>query len=248
MVPAVASGRPAPGPVAAAGRGPDRVTAVVLDMGGVLIPEIESYDGVAQDAGLLDFLRARGHAHPEVLVREAGRRVRQAYRERAASCTQPDLHAVLGDLAPDVRAALLRAMARQAAQPPWSFARALVAALARQYRLGLVSNTVIPGDHHERNLGRAGILRHLGAALWSANFGRRKPDPAMLERVLEILRVPPRRALFVGDKHRTDVEAAARAGVRCVWLRTGEPPSGGGARPDFVLSDLRELPALLRRL
>ena len=70
----------------------------------------------------------------------------------------------------------------------------------------------------------------------------------MIHAVLAELRVPPRAAIFVGDKLRTDVAAARAAGVRSVYLqkRNGlEPP---GPRPDFRLRDLRELPLLLRRL
>ena len=70
-----------------------------------------------------------------------------------------------------------------------------------------------------RTLERYGLLRWLECALWSANFGRRKPDPAMLEHVLGELGVAARSALFVGDKLRTDVLAAQRAGMRSVHLR-----------------------------
>src|SRR5262249_50795578 len=120
---------------------------------------------------------------------------------------------------------------------------------APDYRLGLVSNDALPGDHYERILRRAGILRHLRCAVWSANFGRRKPDPAMIEHVLEVLRVPRERAVFVGDKLRTDVAAAKAAGVRSVYIRKrGAPWASGGLRPDFTIGDLRALPALLRQL
>ncbi|MCL3861380.1 HAD family hydrolase [Actinotalea sp. K2] len=47
-----------------------------------------------------------------------------------------------------------------------------------------------------------------------------KPSPDLVEAALEIAGVPPERAVMVGDTV-WDVEAAARAGVRCVGVLTG---------------------------
>jgi putative hydrolase of the HAD superfamily len=143
---------------------------------------------------------------------------------------------------------LLDAFRRQASPRPFDFARSVVAELAERWPLGLISNNVLPGYHHARMLARAGILAHFSAAVWSANFGRRKPDPAMLLHVLRVLRVPPHAAVFVGDKLSTDVLAAQRAGVRSIYLRRRGAPLVGRARPDFTVGDLRAVPALLRSL
>lgn len=226
----------------------DRVEAVLLDMGGVLLPEVSGYAGAARDGALLDTLRRLGLAEPAQVVLACGTRLRDAYRALEAEGTQPDPEVVLGELPEDARRLLLGAFAREATQPPFSYAREVVASLARRYRLGLISNTVIPGAHHARALERAGILEHFGAAVWSANFGSRKPDPAMLRFVLARLEVPARRAIFVGDKLRTDVAAARRAEVRSVWLRRDRAVPLDRERPDFVIQDLRELPLLLARL
>jgi HAD superfamily hydrolase (TIGR01549 family) len=225
----------------------DRIVAVLLDMGGVLIPEVPDYDRAARDPSLLEGLRRLGVAEPASLAVATGRRVRAEYNALAESCRQPSLDEALADVAPAVRQLCLRAFAREAAQPPYSHAREVVAKLARRYRLGVVSNTVLPGDHHARNLARAGILDHLRAALFSAEFGVRKPDPAMIRHVLRRLGVEPRQAVFVGDKIRTDVVAARRAGVRSIWLRR-DGAAAGLERPDYVIRDLRELPFLLRSL
>ena len=57
------------------------------------------------------------------------------------------------------------------------------------------------------------------------------------------------RALFVGDKLRTDVAAARRAGVRSVYIRKrGAPYATPELRPDFTIQDLRALPALRRQI
>jgi FMN phosphatase YigB (HAD superfamily) len=224
------------------------VELIVLDMGGVLLPEVSHYERAVHDETLLAALRAHGIADPHAFICERAVRVREAYIALTDSCAQPDLDAVLCDCAPDVRRMLLGAFAAVANRRPYSYVGEVLRALARRYRLALVSNTIIPGDHHRRTLERYGLLRWLEQAIWSASFGRRKPDPAMIHHVLGALGVPARRAIFVGDKLRTDVLAARRANMRSVYLRRRGSASEGDARPDFVIRDLRELPLLLQRM
>ena len=64
--------------------------------------------------------------------------------------------------------------------------------------------------------------------------------------VLGELDVAAEDAIFVGDKIRTDVLAARRAGVRSVWLQRPGSEHTGEAEPDFIIEDLRQLPGLLR--
>ena len=225
----------------------DRVRAVLLDMGEVLIP-VRGYRGAASDPDVLAALRRLGVEAPESAVLDAAQRVASAYDALRAECSQPDLDAVLAGFSPSVRRVLLGAFRRQASPRPFDHARGVVAELARSFRLGLVSNNVLPGDHHARLLARNGILHHLDVAVWSANFGRRKPDPAMIEHALARLGLPPRAAVLVGDKLSTDVLAARRAGVRSIYLRKRGAPLEGPVRPDFTVGDLRAVPALVRSL
>jgi HAD superfamily hydrolase (TIGR01509 family) len=226
----------------------DRIEAVLLDMGGVLIPEVSDYGRLARDVTLRKHLASLGVVDPEHTIVDAGARLSQAYRALEARCTQPDPEEVLSDLDPAVRRALLVGFRQETARPPYPHVREVVVALARCYRLGLVSNTVIPGDHHARHLRLYGILPHFRCALWSANFGRRKPDPTIVRAALARLDVAPGRAIFVGDKLRTDIRAARAVGMRSVWLRRDTRRQTDDARPDFVIRDLRELPRLLASL
>ena len=220
--------------------------AVLLDMGGVLVPEPGGYASATREGQLLERLRELGVDDP---VREIERRSEElvrAYRALEAECTQPDLDEVFSALDPQVYALLMDAFRRQATRPVYPGVRRIVEELAQDFLLGLVSNTVIPGDHHAANLQKGGILHHFEVAVWSANFGRRKLDPAMILHVLEKLDVPPADAVMVGDKIRSDVETARRAGVRSVWLRREDGELGGSAQPDHVIDDLAALPLLLK--
>jgi len=225
------------------------VEAVLLDMGGVLLPEQQTYERAVRDPALLAGLREAGVGDPEPFVVARAKALREAYRALEKERTQPDLEVVFCDCSPAVRTLLLRAFKRESSPPPYVYAREVVSRLARRYRLGLVSNTAMPGHHHADVLRRAGILQHFGCAVWSANFGRRKPDPAIVDFVLAGLRVPRQRAVMVGDKLRTDIAAAHGAGLRSVYIRKrGAPWAARELRPDFTIGDLRALPALLRSL
>ena len=227
----------------------DRIDAVLLDMGGVLIPELQTYERSVRDRAFLEALAAQGVANAESFVVERAKRLREAYRALQDECRQPCLDDVLADCTPVVRALLLGAFKREAAPAPYAHARAVVAELAYDFALGIVSNNAMPGDHHARVLQRAGILQHVGCAVWSANFGRRKPDPAMIFHVLDRLGVPCERAIFVGDSTH-DMHAGNAAGVATAAALWG-PFSRAQlqtAKPDHWLGDITELRAVVERL
>jgi putative hydrolase of the HAD superfamily len=126
-------------------------------------------------------------------------------------------------------------------------------AVRRRARLGLCSNF----SHSETALGvleDAGLRPHLDAVVVSDAFGLRKPRPEIFQEVLARLAVGPEEAVHVGDNLRVDVAGAAALGIRTAWLtrRVPDPEAAlreyEGARPDFVLADLAELPDALARL
>jgi FMN phosphatase YigB (HAD superfamily) len=48
-----------------------------------------------------------------------------------------------------------------------------------------------------------------------------KPDPAFFARIASELDLPPAAVAYVGDRVDNDVEPAARAGMRAIWIRRG---------------------------
>jgi phosphoglycolate phosphatase len=84
-----------------------------------------------------------------------------------------------------------------------------------------------------------GFAPHLDGAWGGDSFPAMKPDPAPIVAVLGRLGVASGRALMVGDSD-VDIEAAARAGVRSVRVRTGLWRSSRLV-PDAEVEDLREL-------
>jgi FMN phosphatase YigB (HAD superfamily) len=77
-----------------------------------------------------------------------------------------------------------------------------------------------------------------------------KPDPAFFARIASELDLPPAAVAYVGDRVDNDVEPAARAGMRAIWIRRGpwawiqagrEVPGAASA----AISSLIELPEVL---
>jgi HAD superfamily hydrolase (TIGR01509 family) len=87
-------------------------------------------------------------------------------------------------------------------------------------KTAIVSNTPwgSSGPAWRSELARHGLLAD--AIVFCTDVGWRKPHPAPFRRALEILDVPAKEAVFVGDDPIWDVEGANGAGVRPILLAT----------------------------
>ncbi len=134
---------------------------------------------------------------------------------------------------------------------PLAGARETLAALqTRGLRLGLVSNTVWPGEVHRRDLARHGLLPYLEAQFFSADVAAWKPDARIFQMALDALDLQPEEAVYVGDHLYFDVWGAQRAGLRGVWIWSAEWDSprraGLDVHPDATLRRLPELLDVIR--
>jgi putative hydrolase of the HAD superfamily len=96
-------------------------------------------------------------------------------------------------------------------------------------------------------LAAAGLTPFFEVIVTSQGCGFAKPDPRIIHAALDSLRVPPRRALYVGDDPPTDGAAAAGAGVPFWWMDRGQRllRSRTRTRPRRRVENLRELLPLL---
>jgi putative hydrolase of the HAD superfamily len=120
----------------------------------------------------------------------------------------------------------------------------LLRALARRYRLGIVSNFY---GNLARVCDDAGIRSFFSVLVDSTEVGCAKPDPRIFQRALEALAVSPSSATFVGDSLPRDMAGARAVGMRHIWLSGAEPPAAGRpcCRDDRQIRSLRELEAIL---
>lgn len=127
--------------------------------------------------------------------------------------------------------------ARQAVTP-YDGVDDLLAALARRFRLGTLSNG-------NASIRRLAIGRHFAFAISADEVGRSKPDPAIFAAARTLADVPAEAILHVGDNPDHDIDGARRAGFVTAWVRRPDVQATPTEVPDFTLSTVLELGDLL---
>jgi putative hydrolase of the HAD superfamily len=142
------------------------------------------------------------------------------------------------------------AIREQTAAPPHH--AEILADIGSRVRIGLCSNF----SHSAtalRILDESGLRPHFDSIIISDAVGIRKPHPDIFRAVLDELDVAPDEALHVGDNLRADVDGAASCGIPTVWITrrvrdaNRQLSEHSGARPEFVIEDLKEIAELLDR-
>lgn len=112
----------------------------------------------------------------------------------------------------------------------------------RSRTLAVLSNK--PGDLCRAILEGLGVARLFARIVGGGDLPGRKPDPAVLLRLIAEMGFIPTEALMVGDSP-VDVRTARAAGVAVVGVAWGLDPSSLAADPpDRIVHDLRELAEL----
>lgn len=119
--------------------------------------------------------------------------------------------------------------------------------LAQHYKLYIVSN----GNLHVQRgrLQHSGILPYFRGCFISEEMGASKPDPLFFQNAFA--RIPdfdPSRAIIVGDSLTSDILGGIQAGISTCWVRLPGRKEREDIRPDYTISALFELPALLKTL
>jgi HAD superfamily hydrolase (TIGR01549 family) len=126
-------------------------------------------------------------------------------------------------------------------------ARQVLRRLGLHYQLGLVTS----GDRQRvsRQLRGFELTRIFRARICGGDTPEKKPHPAPLLLALEKLKLRPHECVYVGDTPE-DLAMARAAGVRAIAVLGPFPTEKTlrAAKPEFLLKQLQELPALLDRL
>jgi HAD superfamily hydrolase (TIGR01549 family) len=125
--------------------------------------------------------------------------------------------------------------------------RKVLAQLNKRHRLGLVSS----GDHDRvsRQLREFRLTRVFPTRVLGGDTQEKKPHPAPLLKALRQMKADARDCVYVGDTPE-DVEMARAAGVRAIAVLGPFPTEKRlrAAKPEILLNELKQLPALLREL
>ena len=101
----------------------------------------------------------------------------------------------------------------------------LEALRARAIRVGVLSNTLWPRDHHEAVFERDGLLHLIDGAVYSSELPVGKPHQDAFITALDAVGVTdPSRAVFVGDRAWDDVHGAQQVGMRAILVPHSDIP------------------------
>jgi putative hydrolase of the HAD superfamily len=139
-------------------------------------------------------------------------------------------------------------VARRTVQLVDTDAEAVVRDLARDHRLGLVTNGA--PDVQREKLAHTALAESFDATIVSAEIGFGKPDSRIFELALAALDVAPEDAVMVGDSLARDVAGAHATGIRAIWIDRGtrEDAPTPGPVPDARVTALREVRSALASL
>lgn len=125
-----------------------------------------------------------------------------------------------------------------------ALSRAVLAALAPSWRLGIVTNGL--PDVQARKVRALDVERLVDTVVYAAECGggRGKPDAAPFLEACRRLDVVPERAIFVGDDPVCDIAGARGVGMKTIWLPSGFgcPAEPGGVAADLVVASLADVP------
>ncbi len=128
-------------------------------------------------------------------------------------------------------------------------AREAIAALARRYKLAIISDAIhTPGRGIRRLLEHYGLLDYFDAFVFSDEVGRSKPDPVPFQKAAEQLNVPLDAIVHIGDRESNDVEGPHALGMKAILFTAAVDRGSAGTRADAVCRSYEDLPATVRRL
>ncbi|MCC6699711.1 MAG: HAD family hydrolase [Candidatus Hydrogenedentes bacterium] len=123
-------------------------------------------------------------------------------------------------------------------------AREVLSTLAARLPLVLVTNG--PGAHQRRKLDAVDLASYFADVIVSGEVGISKPSPRMFKAALKAAGVSASEAIMVGNNLPRDIGGAQESGIRGAWVNRGGE-SANGVRPDWTVSDLRQVLAILDR-
>lgn len=246
---------------------PRQIEAVIFDLDDTLINWSEpavSWDDFNLDRieQIRQYLEEAGHHPPDTNVfhQHFRKRMRQTWDAARETWTIPSMrefmHQILQELdisAEQVNIRELLELYNWGVYPgvaPFADTHEVLEELRRRnYKIGLVTNSIFPMWMRDVELEAYDIMKYLDARITSGDIGYLKPHPQIYKKILEMLDVSAERAVFVGDRPINDIAGANEVGLISVLM---SPPhlerEMDGVVPDYTISSLSELIPLLEKL
>ena len=135
---------------------------------------------------------------------------------------------------------------RRARQRLLPGARELIGHLSSHYGLALLTNGA--PDLQREKIAATGLESFFKAIAVSGEYGIGKPKPEIFQRLMEEVGVTPEETIMVGNSLDRDIAGARNAAIRSIWIRVPGSEEHAEVLPDFTITALSEIPALLEHL
>lgn len=112
-------------------------------------------------------------------------------------------------------------------------------------KLGLVSNTILPGFTVDEFLRSEGLLDYLSVRIYSSDVRYMKPSAKIFRLALDQLGVTAERTMFVGDRVDNDVVGPSRLGMKTALFVSGEKFPREWDCADHTIRRLTEITAIV---
>ncbi|HET6452926.1 MAG TPA: HAD family hydrolase [Armatimonadota bacterium] len=116
--------------------------------------------------------------------------------------------------------------------------------LSTDNRMAVLTNGF---SHHQwRKLRGAGLEGFFETVIVSGDHGIGKPDPRIFSIAMSALGLSAAEVCMVGDSLSSDIAGARTSGLRAIWVNRDNVTPNDDAVPDAIISDLWQLPGLVR--
>jgi 5'-nucleotidase len=127
---------------------------------------------------------------------------------------------------------------------PLEGARSLLNSLKDKIKLGIITNGFT--ELQKARLERTELKNHFDIVVISEEVGFAKPHPGIFNHALTKMGSPARtQVLMVGDTLESDIQGGINAGLDTCWLNRNNRIALEDIRPNYQVSSLKELEALL---
>jgi len=118
--------------------------------------------------------------------------------------------------------------------------------LSAKYALGMLTNGA--PDLQREKVVASGLEGLFKEVVISGVYGIGKPRPEIFLHLTDRLGIAPGETVMVGNSLERDIGGARNAGITSIWLKVPGSEEHAAVEPDFTITGLAELPALLERL
>ncbi|MBQ7638175.1 MAG: HAD family hydrolase [Clostridia bacterium] len=123
---------------------------------------------------------------------------------------------------------------------PFDYALPMLTRLKEKgYKIGLITN----GQHalQYKKLKLIGLSYIFDEIIVSGDYMVEKPSKEIFLLMCEKLSLEPGECVYVGDNRKNDVDGAAGAGMKTVWVQSTNVHQSGRSEPDAAIRTLKEL-------